>query len=84
MTSEQDKPSLAMEQLIGKAVTEPEFRQQLVDDPEQAIRAAGLELTDEERRALVSTSREERESVLQQLGDRTSPWGFFVPSYQIW
>ena len=74
MTSEQDKPSPALEQLIGKAVSDPEFRQQLVDDPEQAIQSAGLDLTDEERQALVSTSREERESVLQELGERSSPW----------
>ena len=85
MTNEQDKPSPALEQLIGKAVAEPEFRQQLVEDPEQAIQAAGLDLTEEERAALLSTSREEREEVLQELGERTSPWstwGFSaIPSW---
>ena len=74
MTSEQNKPSLALEQLIGRAVADPEFRQQLVENPEQALQAADLGLTDLERQALVSTSREERESVLQELGERTSPW----------
>ena len=74
MTNEQNKPSPALEQLIGKAVADPEFRQQLVDDPEQAIQSAGLGLSDEERQALVSTSREEREEVLRELGERTSPW----------
>ena len=74
MTSEPNKPSPALEQLIGKAVADPAFRQQLMDDPEQAIQSAGLDLTDEERQALVSTSREEREQVLQELGERASPW----------
>ena len=74
MTNEQSGPSPALEQLIGKAVAEPEFRQQLVENPEQAIQSAGIELSAEERQALVSTSREEREQVLQQLGERTSPW----------
>ena len=74
MTSEPNRPSPALEQLIGKAVADPEFRRQLVDDPEAAIQAAGLGLSDEERQALVGTSREEREEVLRELGDRTSPW----------
>ena len=84
MTNEQNKPSPALEQLIGKAVADPEFRQQLVENPEQAIQAAGLDLTDDERRALVSTSREERESVLQELGERTSPWGIYYPTFPTW
>ena len=62
-----------MEQLIGKAIGEPEFRQQLIDNPEQAVRSAGIQLTQEEMQALTSSSREEREQMMTQLSERTSP-----------
>lgn len=76
MTSQQggQKPSPAMEQLIGKAIAEQDFRAQLVDNPEQAVRSAGINLSSQELQALQGTSREEREQMMSQLGERTSPW----------
>jgi hypothetical protein len=65
--------SPAMEQLIGKAVTDADFRQRLVDDPQEAVRSAGIDLSREELQALQGVSREERERVLTELGERVSP-----------
>ncbi len=62
-----------MEQLIGKVLAEPEFRQQLVSNPNEAIRSAGIQLSQQEMQAITSSSREEREQMMQQLGDRSSP-----------
>jgi hypothetical protein len=42
----------AVEQIVGKLVTSPEFRQALSADPTAAL--AGYDLTAEEREALVS------------------------------
>jgi hypothetical protein len=68
------QPSQAMEQMIGKAVSDADFRQQLVDNPAEAVKSAGIELSPEELQTLESTSREERAQMLEQLGERTSPW----------
>jgi hypothetical protein len=82
MTTDQggQAPSPALEQLIGKAVAEPDFRQQLIDNPEEAIQSAGIELSQEELQAITGTSREEREQMLSALGERTSPFCFWSTS----
>ena len=67
-------PSPAIEQVIGKAIAEPEFRQQLINNPQEAISSAGINLSASELQTLQNTSREEREQMLQALGERTSPW----------
>jgi hypothetical protein len=71
--AEELRPTPELEQLIGKAIAEPDFRQQLVDDPEQAIQSAGIELNSEEMRVLTSTSREQREQMMQELNERVNP-----------
>jgi hypothetical protein len=82
MTTEQggQAPSPALEQLIGKAVAEPDFRQQLIDNPESAVQSAGIQLSQEELQAIAGTSREEREQMLSSLGERTSPFCFWSSS----
>jgi len=62
-----------MEQLIGKAIAEPDFRQQVIENPEEAVRNAGIELSAEEMEALTGSSREEREQIMQALAERMSP-----------
>jgi hypothetical protein len=74
MSQQGNQPSPAMEQLIGKAIAEPDFRQQLVNDPAQAVQQAGIQLSQQELEALQGTSREERAQMMEQLGERTSPW----------
>jgi hypothetical protein len=74
MTQQGAAPSPALEQLIGKALVEPQFRQQLADNPRQAIQQAGIDLTPQEVQALEDTPREDREKMLSELGERTSPW----------
>ena len=43
-----------LERLIGRAVMDKEFREQLLNDPEGAARAAGFNLTDAELEQLKS------------------------------
>jgi len=68
-----------MEQLIGKMAAEPDFRQQMIDDPAAAVQSAGLQLTPGEMQAVTGTSREEREEMLSHLSERTAPWGWSGP-----
>ncbi|WP_129629988.1 Franean1_4349 family RiPP [Candidatus Oscillochloris fontis] len=38
-----------LERLIGKAVIDPDFRKKLLGNPDEAIKEAGLSLSDEEQ-----------------------------------
>ena len=67
------EPSEGMTLLIARAVSDPAFRQKLVDNPEQALSSGEFNLSAEERRVITSTSREEREQMMTQLSERTSP-----------
>ena len=51
---------------------DPQWRQQLIDNPQQALDRAAFPLSDEERRVITSTTREDREEMMQQLIERTS------------
>ena len=75
MTSEPQGTQISegMQLLIGRAISDPEFRQQLIENPQQALDRALFPLSDEERRAITSTSREDREQMMTQLSERTSP-----------
>ena len=61
--------SEGMQRLLARAVAEPEFRQLLVESPEQAIASGDFRLNDQERRAITGTPREERAQMMQQLVD---------------
>jgi hypothetical protein len=71
MTTEvHSQPSPAILALVAKAAADAEYRQALIDDPETAVR--GFALTDEEIRTVVNTSRDEREEMMEALGERAS------------
>lgn len=77
MTTEGAQPSPGLSQVIARAVADPSFRQQLVDNPESAVRSAGLQLSSDELQALQGSSREQREQMLQQLQERSAPFHFW-------
>lgn len=37
------------DELIGRTITDPEFRAQVLEDPEKAVQEAGYELTEEQQ-----------------------------------
>ena len=83
------EPSEGMALLIARAVSDPAFRQKLVDNPEQALSSGEFNLSAEERRMITSTSREEREQIMTQLSERTSPavctfWSLVWQKVCIW
>jgi hypothetical protein len=65
MTTQDDLRAVA-----GKALADPEFRQKLVDDPEAAVKEAGIELNDEEIKALKEMDKEQLEAGLADLDQR--------------
>lgn len=58
--------------LIDKAISDPEFRTQLFDDPVKAVSEYGFNLTDEQLTALSSMNKEELRSLAEDLDERLS------------
>jgi hypothetical protein len=59
--------------IIGRAVMEPEYREQLFSNPDKALEGYGL--SEEETKALKGIKREKFEAVAGELEDRISKAG---------
>ena len=57
-----------VEQIVGRMVTDPEFRNLLFSDPDQAL--AGYDLTMDERQAILSTESKNIEDFAGKLDAR--------------
>jgi hypothetical protein len=65
-------------ELIGRAVTDLDFRAQLMEDPEKAIKDAGYDITEEQ---LAGLKAADLDSLSDSLGERLSKSGYdFWPS----
>jgi acyl-CoA hydrolase len=63
--------------VAGKAIADPSFRQKLLDDPEAAVREAGISLSPDQLKALKNMDKEELEKGLSDLDQRLTMacWG---------
>jgi len=63
--------------VAGKAIADPVFRQKLLDDPEAAVKEAGIDLTPEQMDALKNMDKAEMEKGLIDLDSRLTMacWG---------
>ena len=68
-----------VEQIIGKAVVDSEYRELLFTEPDKALE--DYELTEEEKSALKGMEREEFDSVASDLEERISRAGLSFMSY---
>jgi hypothetical protein len=68
--------SPAMLEVAVKSISDPQFREGMINNPEETIKNAGISLSSEELAAVTSSSREEREQMMQQLGERSSQLSF--------
>lgn len=66
--------------IIGRAVTDPEYRELLFTHPEEALKE--FDLTDEEAQSLKELKREKFEAELSEMEDRISRAGLGVEFYQ--
>jgi hypothetical protein len=66
-----------LQEIIGRAVTEPEFRELLFNEPDKALE--GYELTEEEAAALKRLHREKFDAVAGELEERISRAGGLRP-----
>jgi hypothetical protein len=63
--------------IIGRAISEPEFRTLLFNEPAKAL--AGYELTDEEAQSLKSLDQEKFDLAANQVDERISKSGLGIP-----
>lgn len=61
-----------IQEIISEAVTNEDFRQQLLTDPQAAVTAAGYDLTDEQLGELSSFSSAQLEELIVDVEERTS------------
>jgi len=63
--------------VAGKAVADPVFRQKLLDNPEAAVREAGIDLSPDQMQALRTMDKAELEKGLADLDERLTMacWG---------
>jgi len=59
-----------IERLIGKAIIEPEFLRELLQDPEAAAKQAGIVLTEDEVEAIKQVSREQAMKFAEEFESR--------------
>jgi len=59
-----------IERLIGKAIIEPEFLRELLQDPEAAALKAGIILTPEEVEAIKTVSRDQAMKFAEEFENR--------------
>jgi Ribosomally synthesized peptide prototyped by Frankia Franean1_4349. len=78
MSEEQTVSVKPNEAVIGRAITDPDFRRALVEDPEQALKDAGIQLGPEDLQRLTSMNKEEREQMAEQLDARQSASGMLA------
>ena len=71
-----------LRELAGKAVADLEFRQKLLDNPEAALKEAGVELTDEQMKAFKEMDAEQLEQGLTELDERLT-MGCWVKAQRI-
>lgn len=65
----------SVQAIIGRAVTELKYREQLFDDPEKALE--GYDLSEQEAAALRGLNRDVFDQVASELEDRISRAGMF-------
>jgi len=63
--------------VAGKAIADPVFRQKLLDDPEAAVKEAGIKLSPEQLKSLKDMDKAELEKGMIDLDSRLTMacWG---------
>ncbi|MEW5985240.1 MAG: Franean1_4349 family RiPP [Chloroflexota bacterium] len=64
-----------IQNIIGEAITNEEFRSRLIEDPAAAVREYGYELSEDQVNQLVNLDKEEIEGLLSDVEERLSKAG---------
>ena len=64
-----------LNELIGKMVSDPDFRAALMEDPEKAVKASGYDLTEEQIAQLKQTDMKALTHGLDERLSKSVSWG---------
>ena len=71
--------------MLGRMVSDPDFRQQMAANPEQAIQQAGIQLSPQELERIRSMTPEDRQQLLQEMDTRDSKaWWVVIWRWVSW
>jgi len=73
-------------QVLGQLIADPQFREAMASNPEQAVKDAGIQLSPQEMERLRSMIAEDRQRLFQQLDPRDSKawWGWVWRWFTWW
>jgi hypothetical protein len=71
--------------MLGRMISDPDFRKQMSDNPEQAVKGAGIQLSPQELERLRAMAPEDRQKIFQEMDTRDSKaWWVFVWRWFSW
>ena len=74
--------SKGFQDMLGRMVSDPDFRRAMSADPEQALQDAGIQLNPQELERIRSMSQEDRQKLFQEMDTRDSK-AWWVVIYRI-
>ena len=77
--------SKGFQDMLGRMVSDPEFRRSMAANPEQAVQAAGIQLAPQEIERLRSMTPEDRQKLMQEMDTRDSKaWWVVIWRWVSW
>jgi len=77
--------SQGFQDMLGRMISDPAFRKQMGDNPEQAIQGAGIQLSPQETERLRAMTPEDRQKLFREMDTRDSKaWWYFVWNWFSW
>src|SRR3712207_5833624 len=64
--------SKGFQDMLGRMVSDPDFRRAMAANPEQAVQDAGIQLAPQELERIRSMTAEDRQKLLQEMDTRDS------------
>ena len=77
--------SKGFQDMLGRMVSDPEFRRSMAANPEQAVQDAGIQLAPQEIERLRSMTPEDRQKLMQEIDTRDSKaWWVVIWRWVSW
>ena len=77
--------SKGFQDMLGRMVSDPDFRKAMASNPEQAVRDAGIQLDPQELERLRSMTPDDRQRLLQEMDTRDAKaWWVVIWRWVSW
>ena len=77
--------SKGFQDMLGRMVSDPDFRRAMASNPEQAVKDAGIQLAPQELERIRSMTPEDRQKLMQEMDTRDSKaWWVVIWRWVSW